>query len=323
MTNPSHYWASQRLFFKYHNPPNRTAEMSSTSKYTLPDGRNVDYKLSTPQTGGGDSAQLVLLSNSLTAPFPVWDHIAQALLEQGYGVLQYDQPGHGGSSAPSDLNSTTFESLADDVASLLSGLKIDKVNAWIGVSMGAATGVYFVVRHPGIVRNLVICDTISSSPKVARVNDLFGPRADTAQKKGNMDSMVDATFDRWFSQEWQKSHPQEVERVRGIMSTTTVDGFVTCIRALQSETFDLKPLVSKIGGVCDNAMLLVGELDADLPKSMDELRRRVEEGFQSAGKASTVELKVIKGAGHVSYVDGFDEFWTVVKQFLDHCNQRA
>jgi len=68
------------------------------------------------------------------------EFVVKVLLGHGYRVLQYDQPGHGGSSVPSDLNLTTFESMADDVASLLKGLDIDKLNAWIGIAKSGRRG---------------------------------------------------------------------------------------------------------------------------------------------------------------------------------------
>lgn len=45
---------------------------------------------------------------------------------------------------------------------------------------------------------------------------------------------------------------------------------MTCKRALQSTSFDLNLLALKISGACDNAMLVVGELDANLPETMNQ-----------------------------------------------------
>lgn len=290
--------------------------MTSSTKYTLPDGRVISYKISIPQQNSEGRLKPVLLSNSLAAPYTSWDHVVKVLVDQGYSVLQYDQPGHGETSAPSDLDVTTFVSMADDVAALLQGLKISKLKAWIGVSMGAAKGVFFAVKYPRVVENLIICDTISSCPKFAGVDDVFEPRAKKALEEGHMRSMIDATFSRWFTGTWRKENPQEADRIKNVMMGTKVEGFVTCIRALQSETFDLRPLASKVGGAVDDALVIVGELDANLPQTMDTLRSQIQEGFQSVGKPNEIELKVIKKAGHVSYVDGFEEFCQVVMAFL-------
>lgn len=238
------------------------------------------------------------------------------MLAQSYSVLRYDQPGHGKSSAPSDLDSTTFESMSDDVLSLVQALNISKLYAWVGVSMGAAKGVVFAARYPGMINKLIVCDTISSSPKVAGITDVFGPRTELAQKEGDMTSLVDGTLNRWFSETWRRSNPGEIQRMRGIMMETTVDGFVTCCRALQSSSFDLKPLAPEIGSSVDGVLLVVGELDANLPQEMDILRSKIQEGFDASRKPSKVELKVIKQAGHVCYVDGFEQFCQTVTGYL-------
>lgn len=290
--------------------------MSSSTTYTLPDGRVISYKISIPQQTSEGPLTPVLLSNSLAAPYASWDRVVRVLVEQGYPVLQYDQPGHGETSAPSDLDVTTFISMADDVAALLQGLNVSKLKAWIGVSMGAAKGVFFAVKYPGVVENLIICDTISSCPKLAGVDDVFEPRAQKALEEGDMKSMVDATFTRWFSETWRRENPQEAERIKNVMMGTKVEGFVTCIRALQSETFDLRPLALKVGGAVDDALVIVGELDANLPQTMDTLRNQIQEGFRSIGKSNQVGLKIIKKAGHVSYIDGFEEFCQAVTEFL-------
>ncbi|KAJ9612043.1 Transcription initiation protein SPT3 [Cladophialophora chaetospira] len=290
--------------------------MSTQGSHKLSDGRLMSYALSTTSHQTDIRPPVVLLSNSLSAPYRSWDRVTGVLLAEGFDVLRYDQPGHGDSSAPSDLDQTTFDSMAEDVCSLLQSLNITKLGAWIGVSMGAAKGVFFSTKYPGLVESLVICDTIISSPTVAGVTDVFGPRASQALAEGNMKSMVDATLARWFSAEWRTANPVEVESTRDIMMGTKVEGFVTCIRALQSPGFDLTPLAGNLGSSVDNVLMLVGELDANLPQTMDVLRRQIQEGFDVVGKNVTVHLRVVKNAGHVCYVDGFEEFCHIVIGFL-------
>ncbi|KAF3806998.1 hypothetical protein GCG54_00007252 [Colletotrichum gloeosporioides] len=284
--------------------------MVTTQQVNLPDGRILSYHLSSQ----GDEP-LVLLANSLSAPFRVWDHVAKFLAENGFRTLRFDQPGHGQSSAPKNLD-TTFESIADDVYHLLQALKIEKVFAWIGVSMGAATSFYFVNKYPGIVHKVAICDTIAASPKNAGVDDLFAPRAQQAREAGNMQEQVEGTIDRWFGQEWVKANPDEADRVRGIMNQTSVDGFATCCHALRSDSFDIRPLFGKVGAGVDEALLVVGDKDANLPEAMKEMRQKVEGGFRAAGKDNKIELKVIKNAGHVPFVDGYDQFKEIILGYL-------
>ncbi|CAG9947416.1 unnamed protein product [Clonostachys rosea f. rosea IK726] len=196
---------------------------------SLPDNRLLAYLLDdSPQ-----DAPVVLLSNPLCTNIAVWDHIVPVLNHAGLRTLRYDQPGHGDSSAPADLTTTTFDSMVEDVAYLLDALGIPKLWAWIGVSMGAAAGIFFATSHPGVVQKLVVCDTITCSPANA--------------------------------------------------------GEAVCV---------------------------VGEKDANLPRTMEDMRGQIEEGFREAGKAGKVELVVVPDAGHVCFVDGLEEFVRLIPRFI-------
>lgn len=286
-----------------------------SSSISLPSGRKISYRLSSPQDGS--LVPIVLLSNSLMAPYPTWDYFVSHLLSHNYRVLCYDQVGHGDSTTdPATTETTTFHDLANDVRILLDTLEIKELYAFIGISMGAATGVYFSVQNPGRVKNLVLCDTIPHSAAVGGVPDVFEPRVQTAKKEGSLETLVEATLQRWFSEEWRGRNPEEVQRVRKIMGITKVDGFVACCRALQSKDFDLRPLSRELGKAVESVMIVVGELDANLPITMKELRDRIQEGFDDAGKHREVAFHVVKGAGHVCVVDGFEEYRDAVTSFF-------
>lgn len=182
--------------------------------------------------------------------------------------------------------------------------------------MGAATSFYFTTRFPGVVARLVVCDTIASSPRHAGTDDLFTPRAAAARDAGSIDSTVEGSLDRWFGADWLAAHPEDAARMRALMRTTSVDGFASCCHALAHDSFDIRPLFRKVGGAVDRALLIVGEKDANLPQTMATMRDEVEAGFRDAGNHEAVELKIIKGAGHVSYVDGFEQFRDEVLAFL-------
>lgn len=292
--------------------------------YQLPSGRNISYEFTYKSE---TTRPTILLSGSLASQFAFWDRVVDKLHEAGFRVLRYDHPGHGQSGVPSDLSSTTFDSLAKDVHSLLHESPVAKhlasppngptLHAWIGDSMGAALGVVYSSAYPGAIRNLVVCDTITCSPSNAGApSDPFGPRVAAVRAAGNMHGAVDETMDRWFGQAWIAANPAEADRLRGLMRQTSPDGFETCVAALRSDTFDLRPLLPKLAGSVENVLFVVGEKDADLPVKMAEMRDEVQKGFDGEGKGKKVELKVISNAGHVPFIDGYDEYIQVVLPFL-------
>lgn len=282
------------------------------SSVTLPDSRKLSYALDTAPENG----PLVILSNSLCAPYTAWDHVVAALNKAGFRTLRYDQPGHGDSSPTNPPDANTFDSMAEDVHFLLEKLGLTKVHGWIGVSMGAATGIYFVTKYPGVVGKLAICDTISSSPVNAGTDDVFAPRVRAARDAGHMEAITQGTLERWFRPAWLEVNPEEAARMRGLMMRTSIDGFEACCAALRSKTFDLRPLFGKVGAGVDDAICIVGEKDANLPEMMGKMKDEVQAGFAQAGKSRDVQLKIIKNAGHVCFVDGFAEFVPTVVSFL-------
>ncbi|KAI1372856.1 zearalenone lactonase [Hypoxylon crocopeplum] len=288
--------------------------MSTIAVLTLPSSRIISYALTSAPSN--PDAPVVLLSNSLCSPFTSWDNVVPKLTSRGFSVLRYDQPGHGASTVPTELSSTTFETLADDVRELLGSLSITKLHAWIGVSMGAAIGIVFASKYPNIIQKLVVCDTISCSPTNAGGVDVFGPRVAAAREAGKMDEIIDGTLERWFGRTWMDANPDETSRMRQLMFGTSIDGFATCCAALQSNTFDLRPLAEAAGWGVGEALFIVGEKDANLPETMQELRESVEKGIKSKEVHASVDFHVIKNAGHVCYIDGHNQFITIILQFL-------
>lgn len=284
---------------------------AASGSITLLDGRKLAYDLRGPA-----NAPIVLLSNSLMTSYALWDHFTNELIAHRFCVLRYDPSGHGGSSPPQDSSSTTFITHSNDVAELLKALNIAKIHAWIGISMGAATGAVFVTRNPGVVQKLILSDTITSSPGNAGVPDLFTPRAEVARTDSDgINKLTEGTLQRWFSEEWREVNSEEIERMRRLMHTTTKEGFIACCHALAHESFNLNPLLKKIASCVEEVLLVVGERDANLPDTMESMRQEIQVGF---GDKQQVQLTLIDGAGHVPVIDGREEFSRVVLDFISH-----
>ncbi|GAP90379.2 putative 3-oxoadipate enol-lactonase [Rosellinia necatrix] len=268
-------------------------------------------------SGGQQPYPFVLLSSALLAPFTIWDPVVPRLTALGLNVLRFDAPGHGSSGVPSNLSSTTFDSLARDIRALLDHLGIERLHAWIGVSLGAATAVVFAAKYPGVVERLVPCDTVSCSPTNGGIPDALGLRIAAAREAGSMDASIEGTLENWFGRAWLNAHPAETRRVRAVMRGTSLDGFEACCVALRSTSFDLRPLAARAGSHVGAALLLVGEKDVSLFQTMEDLRRRIECGLRaSRGSTASVQMKVVRDGGHLCFVDGFESFISIVAKFL-------
>lgn len=282
--------------------------MASTTIFSLADGRRLQYTLSFPDT---PERPTILLSSLLATASAVWDDVVPVLHKNGFRTLVYDHPGHGGSSAPADLKSNTFQSMADDVYALLQSLSLPRVHAWIGCSLGSAMGVVFAARYPGVVGRLVVCDTISGSPGNMGTPDAFTPRV-RALREGaaSLDEALAQTRERWLGREWLAAHPKKGAWLTQLMSETTLDGFETCIAALASQEFDLRKLAPSVG--VDRVLMVVGEKDVDLHATMKALADQLK---GNDGKRR-VDFHVLPQAGHASFIDGYDSWCKAVVPFL-------
>lgn len=119
----------------------------------LPSGIRIRYD----ERGPRDGRPLVLahgFSVSLEMWFP-----QMHMLSQQYRLITWDARGHGGSSAPEDVESYTMEGLAADLRGLLEALDAVDGAAIGGMSFGGQIALQYAVDHPQDVYALILSDT--------------------------------------------------------------------------------------------------------------------------------------------------------------------
>lgn len=250
---------------------------------------------------GPPAAPVVTLVHSLAATLELWDAQAAALLPR-YRVLRYDVRGHGGSDVPP--GPYTLAQMADDLRDLLAELSIVETHL-VGLSMGGCIGLTAALRHPALIRSLVLADTTSRyAPQTAT---MWAERIRTAETAG-MEPIVEPTMAIWFTAGFRARQPAAVDRVRGLLRATDPGGYVGAIRAIADVD-----LTDRLGGVRCPALVLVGEHDAGTPLSM---ARALQEGIPGA------RLEVLPGAAHCSCVEAAAAFNRALLGFLDRVAAR-
>jgi pimeloyl-ACP methyl ester carboxylesterase len=126
------------------------AQQKRTTGYAPVNGINMYYEVH----GGGEPVVLVHGAfMTITNNWAGW--IGE--LSKTRKVIALEMQGHGRTAdVPRDI---TSENLADDVAALLSYLKIPRADL-IGYSMGGAVAMQCAIRHPGKVRKAVIISSV-------------------------------------------------------------------------------------------------------------------------------------------------------------------
>jgi 3-oxoadipate enol-lactonase len=231
----------------------------------------------------------------------MWDEQA-AVLRRNFKVLRFDTRGHGKSDAPE--GEYTLEMLAYDVHGLLQGLGVERCH-WVGLSMGGMIGQTFALKFPAMFASLVLADTTSRYGPEAL--PLWQGRIKTAQEKG-MESLVESTLGRWFTEPFRKSHPQVTARVGAQIRATPVAGYVGCCHAIPRIN-----LTHRLKEITCPALIIVGEQDAGTPV---ELSREINAALPGS------QLVVIPSASHLSNVEQPTAFNRALTTFLNKHQRR-
>jgi pimeloyl-ACP methyl ester carboxylesterase len=136
--------------------------------YAPVNGINLYYEIH----GSGDP--LVMLHGGLGSTAMLADLPAQ--FSKHRQVIAVDLYGHG-HTALTD-RPFTIENMADDIAALLQHLHIEKADI-LGYSLGAGTALQMTIRHPELVKKLVVISTPFKRsawfPEVRAAMDQMGP----------------------------------------------------------------------------------------------------------------------------------------------------
>jgi 3-oxoadipate enol-lactonase len=247
----------------------------------------------TYQVDGPDGAPWLVLSNSLATNLAMWDDQAREL-GRALRVLRYDQRGHGTTEAPAGRY--TFELLIADALALMDALAIKKAH-FGGLSMGGATALGLAQKHPDRLDRVIVCDSPCQSTPTS--SQQWEERIVVAQKQG-MEALVEPTLARWFPPEAIKANPPHLDKVREMIRTTPVNGFIGCAAALADHNY-----AAAVATATRPVLFMVGEKDAAAAPM-----RRLNEALPGS---RYVELP---GAGHISNLDQPEAFTRAVKDFL-------
>ena len=254
----------------------------------------LHYSVREPRNGKAPR-HTVVLSHALGCDLTMWDALANGLA-QDCRVIAYDHRGHGSSDAPSGLYA--MADLADDAARLLRELDTGPV-VWVGLSMGGMVGQELALRHPSLVRALVLANTTSGYPDAARA--VWEQRIATVRESG-IEAIADAVMGRYFHDGFRAEKAGTVARFRKRVVTTDAEGYAGCCNAVGKVD-----TTARLGQITVPALVIAGELDQGTPVAMAETL---------AGSIPGASLVVLKEASHLSAIEQPEAFAEAVSGFI-------
>ena len=225
----------------------------------------------------------IVLSHALGLDLHMWDELAAQLAASNHPVLRYDHRGHGASAVPS--GPYTMDQLVDDAARLLREWGRGPV-VWVGLSMGGMVGQGLAVRHPELIKALVLANTTSKYPPAAAA--VFAQRIG-AVHSGGMAAIVDSVLERYLSAAFRASQPQAVAAFRAKVLKTDPAGYAACCAAVGGVDW-----LDRLSTVERPTLIIAGALDVGAPPAMSQAM---------AEKIAGAELVVFDEASHLSVAE--------------------
>ena len=167
----------------------------------------------------GRGERWVTFVTGIANDLSLWDGQVAAL-ERDFNVLRYDLRGHGGT--PASGGAYTIELLVSDLAALLDQLNIRRTSV-IGLGLGGAIAQAFALAHPDRVDKLMPC--CCRARMVPDFAAMWHKLRETVSTNG-LESIVEPTVQRWFSEDFKSRHPEVLEKIRKMIRSTTREGYM-------------------------------------------------------------------------------------------------
>jgi 3-oxoadipate enol-lactonase len=232
------------------------------------------------------------IANDLT----MWDGQLPAL-KGDFRILRYDLRGHGGT--PPTPGDYSIGLLVSDLKDLLDTVKVGKTHL-VGLGLGGALAQAFAIEHPGRVERLMPC--CCRARMVPDFAALWHKLRETVRKNG-LETIVEPTVQRWFSEDFKAAHPEVLEKIRKMIRGTTLEGYLGVTAAFLG--LDVE---DRLGEIKAPTLYVSGAEDklGGPPELMKNLSSKV----MGARHVS------VPGAAHIANIQNPEGFNRVLADFL-------
>ncbi len=250
---------------------------------------------------GPKEAEVLALSNGILMSTASWVFQIREL-SRHYRLLLYDCRGMWQSDHPPGPYS--MEQHADDLAGLLSALRIEKAHIG-GISYGGEISMTFALRYPERTLSLIVADSVSHvDPWLRIVVEGWIAVARTKDPR----AFFNATVPWNFSPRFIKEHPDLMAQALERYALLDYEAFIRLC-----ECFLNLDLTEKLKDIAIPTCVIVGE--HDLLKG----RRYAEE---IAHRIPEAELYIIPDAGHATCWENPEAFNAIILGFLARQGQK-
>ncbi len=248
----------------------------------------------------GEGPETIVFAHGL-----LWDHrmfdAQVAALEDRYRCIRFDFRGQGQSEVTSD--GYDMDTLTCDALALIEALDCAPVH-FAGLSMGGFVGMRLAIRHPDLIRSLILMETTADTEpeenrgKYRKLNFIarwFGLRPVAGK-------VMPIMFGQTFLNDADRI--EERERMKQRMIGNHRKG----ITRATSGVINRQGVYDQLPEIKAPTLILVGDEDtATVPEKSERMHARIPQS----------KLVIIPGAGHSSSIEQPDAVTDQINQFLD------
>ncbi|MCW1933617.1 3-oxoadipate enol-lactonase [Pararhodobacter zhoushanensis] len=249
-----------------------------------------DVRLNYRLDGDPKGAPVVLI-HALGTDLRLWDALVP-LLPPGLLILRYSLRGHGESSVPPAPYS--MGALVRDAERMMDHVGMRDALV-VGLSIGGLIAQGLAVKRLDLVRAVVLSNTAA---KIGTAG-MWQQRIEAIKAEG-LDSIADATLERWFARSFRQT-PQALA-CRERLVSTPVEGYCGCAAAIAGTDF-----YTPTSGLRLPLLAISGSEDGSTPPDLVR---------ETADLVPGSRFALIRGAGHLPCVDQPQAYAETLTQFL-------